>query len=365
VRDSSNADSVERRPADDSAAGAPARGSRALTAILPNGKVVWLRSEPPLAPAADLRHLADLAEHSARWREARSRSHRRAIEHLARTTADDAERLNEAHVERSEKQRRRLAVEFNALDRRVSQAIEKHRGAVERQVQIDRESLRRLRRRDLWDQIVLLSSLPLFAAYGQRGTPFGANNLALMLTLLVWLVGDEIINALFASSRKDIPPYALRDADVWSYLAPIGNVLAGWWLMDGRQHERFVAGRGELKAKRFEVITAVPAGKLGFRYRSTVELGQMIGPVHFEDFRGFTGVPAVATLSTFKFKDVGLKASAKISGVTAEVERGRLIIHVTVIAEAIPDFAVDPVPSPLESAEFAWMVDTDKPATIT
>jgi hypothetical protein len=66
VRDSSNADSVERRPADDSAAGAPARGSRALTAILPNGKVVWLRSVPPLAPAADLRHLADLAEHSAR-----------------------------------------------------------------------------------------------------------------------------------------------------------------------------------------------------------------------------------------------------------------------------------------------------------
>ena len=134
--------------------------------------------------------------------------------------------------------------------------------------------------------------------------------------------------------------------------------------MDGRQHERFVAGRVELKPKHFEPISPVPAGKLGFRYRSSVELGQVIGPVHFDDFRGFTGVPAVATMSTSKFSAVGLKGNANIGGVTAEVVRGRLLIHVTVITDAIADFAVDPVPSPLESAEFAWMVDTDKPATM-
>ena len=73
-----------------------------------------------------------------------------------------------------------------------------------------------------------------------RVGPFGANNLTLTLSLLIWLVGDEIVDALFGS--EEASPYPLRDTDAWSYLAPIGNLLAGWWLLGDRQHERFITG---------------------------------------------------------------------------------------------------------------------------
>jgi hypothetical protein len=114
------------------------------------------------------------------------------------------------------------------------------RRRVAEEILLGRETARRMRRRDLWDKILIATSLPLFAAYGQRGNPFGVNNLTLLISLLIWLVGDEIADTLFRSAEKS--PYPLRDADIWSYIAPAGNLLAGWWLMDGQQHERFVVG---------------------------------------------------------------------------------------------------------------------------
>src|SRR5262249_14323104 len=127
------------------------------------------------------------------------------------------------------------------IDRKLAKAAEGYLSHVERQLRIERETVRRLGRRSLWDQIVIVSAFLLFAAYGQPGQPFGANNVTLALSLLIWLVGDEIVDLLFGPEQAS--PYPLRDTDAWSYIAPAGSLLAGWWLLGDQQHERFVAGR--------------------------------------------------------------------------------------------------------------------------
>ena len=51
-----------RRSRDADDRGAPPGGARELTAILPNGRTLWLRVDAPLAPAASANYVALLAE---------------------------------------------------------------------------------------------------------------------------------------------------------------------------------------------------------------------------------------------------------------------------------------------------------------
>ena len=248
-RDSSD-DVIESRPGGDTGSGTPYRGVRSLAAILPNGRIVWLRVDESLAPVRALGNLGQLADNTARWRHASVQSQREAIERLSRTIASDTERTLDARVARTGATRRRIVASHRRLDRKLAKAREEHRTRVEKQLRIERESVARLGRRDLWDKLLVLSSLPLFAAYGQSGAPLNANNVALLLTLLVFLVGDQIVDALFGSGDKS--PYPVRDADAWTYLAPAANLLAGWWLLSDRQNERFVAGRTVFPVERFE-----------------------------------------------------------------------------------------------------------------
>ncbi len=237
----SSDDVIDSRLQGDTDSGTPYRGVRSLAAILPNGRIVWLRVDESLAPVRALGNLGQLADNTARWRRASVQSQSEAIERLSRTIASDTERTLDARIARTGATRRRIVASNRRLDRKLAKAREEHRARVEKQLRIERESVARLGRRDLWDKLLVLSSLPLFTAYGQPGAPLSANNVALLLTLLVFLVGDQIVDALFGSGEKS--PYPVRDADVWTYLAPAANLLAGWWLLSDRQHERFVAGR--------------------------------------------------------------------------------------------------------------------------
>ena len=73
------------------------------------------------------------------------------------------------------------------------------------------ETARRLRTRSTWDSILLASSLPLFAAYGERARPFGPHNLTLLLSQLVWLCGDELVDAIFGAEHES--PYPIDAPD--------------------------------------------------------------------------------------------------------------------------------------------------------
>jgi hypothetical protein len=354
VAGDSRTDLFERRPRGDVGRGAPSRGARTLTAILPSGRVV--RVDRPLAPAAAVNHLAQVAEHAARWRRAATESQSAAIERLSRTIAADVERIGETRLDRARALRRRIVAGDNRLDRRRAQAANQYRSRVEGQLKVERETVRRLRRRDLWDKILIATAFPLFASYGEPGRPFGANNVTLALSLLIWLVGDEIVDALFGSAEAS--PYPLSDTDAWSYIAPIGNLLAGWWLLNDLQHERFIAGRVAVPTGSFELLDAPPASpERVYEYVVEVELAGRVGSEHFLDFQSFTGVPAVASIGSIRWSDAGVAAHARVGGLRANVDQGMLVLTFTAIADAP---VVSPPPSVLGALEVAWVVDTAK-----
>ena len=353
-------DPDQRRPRGDVDRGAPSRGVRTVAAILPSGRISWLRIEPPLASAVAVNQLAQVAEHATRWRRAAAEAQSDAVARLARTVAVDAERVSDGNLERARVLRRRIVAGDRKVARKLAKAAEEYRSRVERQLRIERETVRRLGRRDLWDQIVIATALPLFAAYGQPDRPFGVNNVTLALSLLIWLVGDEVVDALFGS--EEASPYPVRDTDAWSYVAPVGNVLAGWWLLNDLQHERFVAGRVVIPPDSFKWhATSAAASELVYRYTVRIGLSPFIGPTHFADFETFTDVPAVATISSIRRTSAG--AAAQVHSLDARVRNGELTITLAVV----PDLRApgSPVPPILDEFEVAWMVDTQQPATAT
>jgi hypothetical protein len=115
----------------------------------------------------------------AQRRQSASHAQSDAIARSLHAVAADADRLDAARLERTRAFRRRIVAADTRLDRRLSKAADEFRSRIERQLKIEREAVRRLRRRDFWDQLVLITAFPLFAAFGQQGQPFGANNLTL------------------------------------------------------------------------------------------------------------------------------------------------------------------------------------------
>ncbi|MEO8078743.1 MAG: hypothetical protein ABI818_20630 [Acidobacteriota bacterium] len=349
-------DSERRRFRDADHRGAPPRGARELTAMLPNGRTVWLRVAAPLAPATAVSHVSQLAETLAERRRSSTIGLAESIERLSKTIVEDAERLERARLARVGALRRRIASADNAVDARLAKARQEFRSRLARQLKIDRENIRRLRRRDLWDKILLASALPLFTAYGERGNPFGSNNLTLTISLLIWLVGDRVVEALFGSDAAK-SPYALEDADAWSYIAPFGNLLAGWWLLGDRQHERFVTRVTTLKLE--NTSHRAPDGTIFYRYRAEVDLQRVIAKGHFEDFATFSGVTAVAAIGGIRWSPAAAALDPRIERLAAKVDGGRLRLTFRAVAQTAAP--IGPYPSALGEVDVAWLVDTDKP----
>ena len=341
----------ERRDRDDNGREAPPpQGARPLTAILPDGRAVRLAVAAPLARASAV---SDLSHYANRRAEQHSRSMRRqrsALWRLSRTIAADAERLILAQATRTAAIRRRLVARHRRRDARVTKAVTEFRSRLDRQLHIERESARRLGRRDLWDKIVIASSLPLFAAYGQQGQLSNTTNLALTLSLLIWLVGDEVVHKLFGSEEKSIYPW--RDTDIWSYLAPLGNALTGWWLFGDRQTDRFITGVTTVKTN-----VSVTASGTTFRQFERVDLLSRVKADHRDDFETFKDVPVVATISATRLTK-GLSINAY--GVVASVQKGELQLSFDVVTAA-------PIvgPAALGDVDIAWIVDTAAPAQAT
>lgn len=357
MADDSRIDLDGRRPPEHVDRGAPSRGARTGTGILPNGRVLWLRIDPPLAPAVAVNHLAQVVEHTARWGRAATESQSDAVARLSRAVAADAKRLSDGELGRASALRRRIVAGDRKIDRKLTKAAEEYRARIERQVRIERETVRRLGQRSMWDWIVIVSALPLFAAYGQRGRPFGENNVALALSLLIWLVGDEVMDLVFGSEKAS--PYPLRDTDAWSYLAPIGNVLAGWWLLSDRQHERFIASRVAIAP---DVFTQT-AGATEFAYRCTFKIGlsPFVAVEHFPDFVTFKEVPVVATISSIPRNTAG--SLVQVRRLNANVLGGELTISIDAVAPNPAGLGAE-VPR-LDPIEVAWIIDTQDPVTPT
>jgi hypothetical protein len=100
--------------------------------------------------------------------------------------------------------------------------------------------LKRQRQRQIWNNITIATSLPFWAAFGERQL-FGRNNLTLGLSTLGWLLGDELVDSFRTKSGV-----VKGGANLWSYLAPVGNGVTVFFLLRNRQHERFISGVSQL-----------------------------------------------------------------------------------------------------------------------
>jgi hypothetical protein len=309
-------------------------------------------------------NLGQLAEHTARWRSASVQTQSHAIARLADSIATDASRTIDGSLTRARAIRHRMARSQRELDRKLAKVREERRARIEKQLRIERESADRLARRDFWDKLLLLSSLPLFAAYGKRGDPFDGKNLALLLSLLIFLVGDEVVDSLFGTQEPS--PYPVRDTTVWTYLAPAANLLAGWWLLSDLQHERFIAGRSaftEFDRPKTSPVPAIGGGTaILYQYIAEIDLRTVVGSDYREDFETFIDVPAVAIAQSVTFTAASSGLNPRFSALTAVVKRGKLIATFSVTADDTG--AVTP-PSIVSALEFAWMVDTDEPRSST
>ncbi len=347
-------------------------GESAVVSILPSGRVAWLRVSPALATSTAVDDLRRRAAGSTYWRAALLARQRAALGRLVRAIRRDERTLSRARLAAARRLRRTLTGTLDRTEKRLLRETEAQHRAL--QMQQERHVLlaQRLERRDLWDKIVLASAAPLFAAFANIGNPFGTDNLTLALSLLVWLAGDEVADAISGvtgdsssssdggGTGKERLPEGLRELDIWSYLAPAGNLLSGWWLLHNRQHERFITGFAELKPFTFAGAPfLLTAGPRPLTFVASIDLLEQIAPDYVEDFEGFTGVPAVASVRQLTLTPGGVAAGAALQSLTAVVDGGALRITASVTAPAPNINAVGA--RLIDRFEVAWIVDTNPP----
>jgi hypothetical protein len=378
------------------------RGSRTVTAMLPNGRTAWLHFQPAPVPISEVNRLASAVDDADARHTRALRSTSQAIAELSRTVSRDVANVTKARVEGAGSLTKRLAESDAKLEARVEAESRRQSGALEKDWRELQVLTRRLRRRSIWDHVVVASALPLFATYGRRGNPFAANNVTLALSLGVWLVGDEISDLISEGGDKRSGPSG--ELDLWSYLAPLGNLLTGWWLLDGTHRQRIVTGiASDFERPRPVLALVLPAREaarphLGavvidaFReiveeirfsggdsgaprpggppdlarpqrtltYVATVDLAAHIGQDHLAELVSFTNVPAIASLVSARLKPELSKATFSVRSIQAVV--GGQFLHLTAVVEYRP---TRPAPEPRETifSDFsvAWAVDTKKP----
>jgi hypothetical protein len=324
------------------------RGTREVSASSSRGRTAGLRIEPTLVSVTELEQLRRAIQFRSLYRAEAEQATHVGVRELGERVGTDVKRL----VRRQSRDHRRLEQKVGAGD------LENERRFIRESKKLDRETdkleahaeaaLQRLQRRHLWDEITLIGSLPLFAAYGRRANPLAENNVALTISALVWLLGDEITD--FFSGTPRPRDEIVRDRDIWSYIAPFGSLLTGWWLFNEQQHEQFVTG---ISDQFVEQPTLAPAEQRVFVV--SFDLGPFIAPGHIEDFRTFAGVPVVASamgewlaaLSALGADNVALSTLVELGVLT-------IVVTATSSTKSLPQ---EPLPRPT----VAWMVDVRDP----
>ena len=339
--------------------------ARSVVAMLPSGRAVWMRLEPAPAPVRDVDRLVASIERTSTSRVHTLRSNANAAaahKGAVRRSAAEASRML-LHAQR--RLLRRMARADTELDRRIDRrllpVIDRARAQQEQRGVLARSSARR----DLWNQAVVVTALPLMAAFGQRDNPFAQENLVIVASALVFLFGDEVSDLL--AGKRGLLNGPVRGADLWSYAAPFANVLSVWWLLGGRQHERFITGEVDLPAVRpGENGIAVFSVRSGNRQTDTcwavVDLSSRIASERLESLVLEEDGVALVTLRS-------LDANPDLAGIQPNIELIRaqvrqevlwvVVIVASVVAVDTPPF--DPPPL-LARVRFGWLVDSRPPS---
>ena len=295
------------------------RGAGVVTAVLPNGRRSQMRIIPTVAPIAEVNRLRTAVMANERSTAVATSRNSRAIRALAATQTVAVKRLTAQQVKSDKDIGKRLVEGDNRLDKRITKELAGGTGVLGKHNKMMARAIRRERKRTLWNNILIATSAPLFAAYGEKGNPLAKNNLILTGSLIGWLFGDELLGTVAGKSG------ALKTgANVLSYVAPFGNAATAYYFLDGKQHERFIAG-----------TNAFAIGQPTLR----VQLEGQVGKDSIDDFKKDSHTVVATSIAG---DAVAVRASVGTDG----------ILTLTLAAPAVAATTV------------AWMVDTQKSLSI-
>jgi hypothetical protein len=288
------------------------RGAGVVTATLPNGRRSQMRIIPTLAAVSEVNRLRTVVLTNERRQALATRNNARAISSLAVAQAAAVKRLTDQQVKSDKDLSRRVVEGDNRLDRRITKELSGGTGILDKHGKRMMRVMRRQRQRALMNNITLVTSAPLFAAYGDREL-FSKNNGILTGSLAFWLFSDEFVDLISGKSA-----FAKGGANFLSYVAPLANIGTVMGFLHNKQHERYISG-----------VTDVPAAGT-----ATISLtNSAVKKRSAEDFKGKEHT-VVANL-------VG--AAAAPNDVRGNIDNnGNLILTI----------------NPVGAGKVAWIVDT-------
>jgi hypothetical protein len=304
----------------------PIQGDGVVTATLANGRSARMSFRPKLAPLGEVNRLRQQLAFNDKQQATALATQRRAIANLAMAQAAAVKKLTDQQVKSDKDLGERIVQSYNKLDKRISSELNGSKGVVEKNNKRIIKWMKQQRRRQLLNNVLITSALPLYAAYGDRSDPFSRDNLILTASLGGWLLADEFIGGMSNGKRSKALNTA---ANAWSWLAPVGNFATVQFLLKDRQHERFVTSVNTFNGPATTADASIPIAKDSVA-----------------DFAGTAGqVPVVATVVTGR-PDTQVRA------------------RVNAAAAPTPTVTLEFEPALLagESVTVAWMVDTQPAA---
>lgn len=322
-----------------------------MVALLPNGRTIWLYLQPSAVPIRVLDRITEAMAREDLGRSQMLAENGAAVGRLAKRMRSDTTRLRQDWLKRVRKLHKDISSGDAKLQGRVRDTLKPAVRKVMASRKLQRKRIHRRQHRELWDQLVLLSAALLMAAYGRRGgNPLSENNLVIGLSLGVWLFGDELADRL---AGKPSDKGSIKGLDVWSYTAPFANLLTGWWLLSGRQQERFITGTTDFKdLQLLEREIDADRQKHPYYVYAIEDLSLRIAPDHVEEFRRFQNVPVMAAIQLVEFADGSVDA-LHVSLHNIALIEGSLVIFVR-ISSLSPE---------VKRLQVAWVVDTQEPET--
>lgn len=307
----------------------PLRGASKVRATLANGHSTDMVLSPQLTPLTELNKLRAIINVNDRRQGAALAANTRAINGLARAQAAAVKKLADQQVKSDKELAKRIVEGDTAISKRLTAELSGSKGGLAKQQKRIFRLLRQERRRRLFDNILLTTAMPIFAAYGDRSSPISKTNLILTGSLAGWLLGDELLDQYMSGPGK-AGRTVNNLANVWSYVAPVGNAATAYLALRNVQHERFVTGvaatTADIAANATGTVTVTTPAQLGIKDTTFAEL---------------KAKPAGTTVA------VASMVTGGAASVEAQVVNGVLTLTVTAGATAIPN-----------GSKIAWMVDT-------
>jgi hypothetical protein len=308
-----------------------ARGTGFVTAILANGRRTKMMFKPTLATRADVNRLTRQISVNSTKQARALRIQAKNIKLLKSAQGSAVKSLTAQQLKSSKLLGKQITDGDKVLDKRITKLVSNQKKSGRKQDVKMLHQIRQQQQRSRWNSVLIASSIPLFAAYGDRAVgdnanPFTKKNLIIAGSTAGWLFADDLIDRFLMRGSKK-----WRSAgNIWNIAAPFANWATVYFFMKDKQHERIVTN-----------VATVPNDGAEHEF----DVLNQIGEDDQSDFKSIANPRVVATIRS-------QTGGANATGVQARIDNGKLKLML------IGDDA-----SPSEgSAEVMWYVDTLDPS---